>query len=95
MKSTPQPSSLKTSSITQNARGILSNRLHFSSILTARDDSRCCRHIIVRQTLDPNETYYVRFKSVLDSDKKELYMDYMEWCPKEVYDNPSKPEDVW
>lgn len=63
--------------------------------LTARDDSRCCRHIIVRQTLDPNETYYVRFKSVLDSDKKELYMDYMEWCPKEVYDNPSKPEDVW
>ena len=63
--------------------------------LTARDDSRCCRHIIVRQTLDPNETYYVRFKSVLDTDKKELYMDYMEWCPKEVYDNPSKPEDVW
>ena len=29
--------------------------------LTARDDSRCCRHIIVRQTLDPNETYYVRW----------------------------------
>ena len=28
-------------------------------------------------------------------DKKELYMDYMEWCPKEVYDNPSNPEDVW
>ena len=66
-----------------------------NSALTARDDSRCCRHIIVRQTLDPNQTYYVRFKSVLDSDKKELYMDYMEWCPKEVYDNPSDPEDVW
>ena len=63
--------------------------------LTARDDSRCCRHIIVRQTLDPSKTYYVRFKSVLDSDKKELYMDYMEWCPKEVYDNPEDPEDVW
>ncbi|MGN0233732.1 MAG: hypothetical protein ACI4B5_04820 [Bacteroidaceae bacterium] len=58
--------------------------------LTARDDSRCCRHIIVRQTLDPNKTYYVRFKSVLDSDKKELYMDNMEWCPKEVYETLSR-----
>ncbi len=62
---------------------------------TARDDTRCTRHIIVRQTLDPDKTYYVRFKSVLDSDKKELYMDYMEWCPKEIYDNPMTPEDVW
>lgn len=63
--------------------------------LSARDDSRQTRHIIVRETLDPSETYYVRFKSVLDSDKKELYMDYMEWCPKEKYDNPETPEDVW
>ncbi len=62
---------------------------------TARDDTRCTRHIIARQTVDPNKTYYVRFKSVLDSDKKELYMDYMEWCPKEIYDNPETPEDVW
>lgn len=63
--------------------------------LTARDDSRQTRHILVRQTLDPSETYYLRFKSVLDSDKKELYLDYFEWCPKEIYDNPAEPEDVW
>ena len=31
----------------------------------------------------------------IDTDKKELYLDYFEWCPKEIYDNPSKPEDVW
>lgn len=62
---------------------------------TARDDERQKRHILIRQTLDPKETYYIRFKSVLDSDKKELYLDYFEWCPKEIYDNPSKPEDVW
>ena len=62
---------------------------------TARDDDRQKRHILVRQTLDPKETYYIRFKSVLDTDKKELYLDYFEWCPKEIYDNPSKPEDVW
>ena len=62
---------------------------------TARDDERQKRHILVRQTLDPKNTYYIRFKSVLDTDKKELYLDYFEWCPKEIYDNPSKPEDVW
>ena len=55
----------------------------------------CSRRIIWRGTMDPNLTYYVRFKSVLDSDKKELYMDYMELCPKEVYDNPEEPEDLW
>lgn len=72
------------------------HEVHESNVsLTARDDSRQTRHIIVRQQLDPDKTYYVRFKSVLDSEKKELYMDYMEWCPKEVYDNPETPEDVW
>ena len=62
---------------------------------TARDDERQKRHILIRQTLDPKLTYYIRFKSVLDTDKKELYLDYFEWCPKEIYDNPSVPEDVW
>jgi len=60
-----------------------------------RGSIRCSRRIIWRGTMDPNLTYYVRFKSVLDSDKKELYMDYMELCPKEVYDNPEEPEDLW
>ncbi len=70
-------------------------RHEFGENKTARDDERQKRHILVRQTLDPKYTYYIRFKSVLDTDKKELYLDYFEWCPKEIYDNPSKPEDVW
>ena len=53
------------------------------------------RYIIIRQTLDPDKTYYMRVKSVLDSEQKEFYMDYMEYCPKEVYDNPERPEDIW
>lgn len=53
------------------------------------------RHIIVRQTMDPKETYYLKIKSVLDSDKQEFYMDYLEYCAKEVYDNPETPEDIW
>ena len=70
-------------------------RHEYGESKTARDDERQKRHILVRQTLDPKYTYYIRFKSVLDTDKKELYLDYFEWCPKEIYDNPSKPEDVW
>ena len=53
------------------------------------------RYIIVRQTMDPDKTYYMKVKSVLDSEEMEFYMDYMEYCPKEVFDNPEHPEDVW
>ncbi|MDD6130265.1 MAG: fasciclin domain-containing protein [Prevotellaceae bacterium] len=53
------------------------------------------RRIIYRGPLDPNETYYLRAKSVLDSDKTEFMMDILEICPKEVYDNPENPEDIW
>ncbi len=53
------------------------------------------RRIIVREQMDPDKTYYLRFRSVLEGDTKELYLDYLELCPKEVYDNPMKPEDIW
>ena len=63
---------------------------------TARSKDNCSRHIIVRQTLDPSETYYVRFKSVQpDLTRPELYLDYFEYCPKEIFDSPEKPEDIW
>ena len=58
-------------------------------------DHSTMRRIIVRQYLDPKETYYLRMKSVLDSDQTEFMMDMIEFCPKEVYDNPNEPEDIW
>ena len=59
------------------------------------NDRENIRHIFVRQTLDPNKTYYIKLKSVLESDKKEFYMDFIEYCAKEIYDNPVEPEDIW
>ena len=53
------------------------------------------RRIMVTAQMDPNETYYLGLKNVLDKDDKQLYMDYIELCPKEVYDNPMNPEDIW
>ena len=63
--------------------------------VTFRTLENCLRRIILRTTMDPNETYYLRFKGVLDEEDKFLYMDYLEYCPKEVYDNPENPEDIW
>ena len=59
------------------------------------NDRENIRHIFVRQTLDPDKTYYIKLKSVLDSDKKEFYMDFIEYCAKEICDNPESPEDIW
>ena len=62
---------------------------------TMRADDGCVRRVILRRTLDPNEVYYIRFKGVLDDAKKFLYMDFLEYCPKEIYNNPITPEDIW
>ncbi|MCF0199015.1 MAG: fasciclin domain-containing protein [Bacteroidaceae bacterium] len=61
----------------------------------SRNQDNNVRRIIVRQTLDPTETYYLRFKSCLRDATKEFYIDYIEYCPKEIYDNPIEPEDIW
>lgn len=61
----------------------------------ARTNSNLTRRIIVREYMYPEKTYYLKFKSVLSDKKKEFYMDYLELCAKEVYDNPSTPEDIW
>jgi len=53
------------------------------------------RRIIYRGVMDPEETYYIRMKSVLDSDRTEFMMDLLEYCAKEVYDNPEESEDIW
>ena len=63
---------------------------------TARSKNNCSRQIIARQTMEAGKTYYVRFKSVQpDLTRPELYLDYFEYCPKEIYDSPEKPEDIW
>ena len=62
---------------------------------TMRGSTSCIRRIIIRETMDPDVTYYIRFKTVLDNKLLFFYMDYMEYCAKEVYDNPQKQEDIW
>ena len=60
-----------------------------------RDRKEALRRIVIRSEMKANETYYIQFKNVLDNLDTEFFMDYIEYCPKEVYDNPLVPEDIW
>ena len=65
------------------------------SSTTVRSYHYITRRVMVSQDLEPNKNYYIRFKSVLDEEKKEFFMDYFEYVAKEVYDNPLESEDIW
>jgi hypothetical protein len=71
--------------IVANAGGRETNRLNAGST----------RRIVVREAMSPDVVYYMRFKTVQDYREKQLFVDYLEWCPKEIYDNPERPEDIW
>ncbi len=63
---------------------------------TNRMNAGATRRIVVREPMSPDVVYYMRFKTVQpDFTTKQLFVDYLEWCPKEVYDNPETPEDIW
>lgn len=83
---------LRNNGVMKGAKSVTANG---SSGDIERNRNSNLRYIIIRQTMDPDKTYYMKVKSVLDSEQKEFYMDYMEYCPKEVYDNPEVPEDIW
>ena len=62
---------------------------------TMRNDDRCIRYVVTRQFMEADKTYYLRCKTVMDEPNYYFYMDYLELCSKEVYDNPMTPEDIW
>ena len=44
--------------------------------------------------LRAGQTYYVRFKSVLDDTNTQFFFDYLEFVPKIIYNGPIA-EDKW
>lgn len=61
---------------------------------TAREYSGHVRLIITTETLDPDKTYYMRFKSCLEDNASQFFSDYFEYVPRSVY-NGVDPEDRW
>ncbi|MBR6370749.1 MAG: fasciclin domain-containing protein [Bacteroidaceae bacterium] len=45
------------------------------------------RRIVTTDYFYADKDYYLRMKLVLDNPKAEMNFDYMEWCPKSIYDN--------
>lgn len=64
-----------------------------ASGISGRDCTNCLRRIIYTGQLEAGETYYIRFKSVLQS-SAEFFFDYLEIVPKSVY-NGEEAEDKW
>lgn len=53
-----------------------------------RNNNWNLRRVLTTQYLDPNETYYLRFRQVLDDPQRYWSFDYIEICPKSVYGSP-------
>ncbi len=59
------------------------------------ENEHVTRRIMVSADMDPDKTYYIRFKNVLNNEKLQFFTDYLEFVSKDVYDNPVEPEDYW
>ena len=53
------------------------------------------RRVLGEYDLQSDKKYYIRFANALDDESSQLYLDYIEICPKIVYDNPNAEEDIW
>jgi len=61
----------------------------------ARANVQDLRRIITLQNFKQGE-YWLRFKSVLpDNSSTQFHLDYIEFCPTSVYNNPTYPEDMF
>lgn len=61
----------------------------------AYNSSIVVRKILTEEYMKPNETYYIRFKSVLENASTDFYFDYMELVPSEIYNDTQILEDEW
>lgn len=59
-----------------------------------RSYSNVIRRIIDTRYMKANTTYYMRFKSAIRALNSQLYIDYFEYVPTNIY-NGFGPEDVW
>lgn len=55
--------------------------------ISMRGTNSQARRIITTDYFYAEQDYYLRMKLVLDNPKAEMNFDYMEWCPKSIYDN--------
>jgi uncharacterized surface protein with fasciclin (FAS1) repeats len=60
----------------------------------ARNNPKDLRRIIAKQDFKQGE-YWLRFKSVIDNSAAQFHLDYIEFCPENVYNNTRYVEDMY
>ena len=60
-----------------------------------RNRAESLRLLVYRGWMEPDKTYWLRMKTMLNNATAECFADAIEIVPKSVYDNPERTEDVW
>jgi len=60
----------------------------------ARSNAQDLRRIIAKQDFSQGE-YWLRFKSVISNSSSQFHLDYIEFCPENVYNNTRYVEDMY
>ena len=76
-------------------RGPLYYTLGKGGSTTGRSNAQDLRRVIVKQSFKQGE-YWLRFKTVLpDNTTTQFHLDYIEFCPENVYNNTKYVEDMY
>ena len=44
--------------------------------------------------MEPGQTYFIRFKSAIETDNTQFFVDYFEFVPYDIVTSTT-PEDIW
>jgi uncharacterized surface protein with fasciclin (FAS1) repeats len=69
-------------------------RYDWGTFFNFRDETQILRRIMITTYLDDKHYHTLRFKEVLPNEKAEFAFDYIELCPKSVYDSAQGDDGV-
>jgi hypothetical protein len=76
-------------------RGPLYYTIGVNGSTVARSNAQDLRRIIAKQVFEQGE-YWLRFKTVLRNNANaQFHLDYIEFCPENVYNNTIYVEDMY
>ena len=59
-----------------------------------QDSSPALRRILTTVYMEPGQTYFMRFKSAIETDNTQFFVDYFEFVPYDIVTSTT-PEDIW
>lgn len=75
-------------------RGPLYYTIGVNGATVARANPQDLRRIIAKRQFKQGE-YWLRFKTVIDNENAQFHLDYIEFCPENVYNNTQYVEDMY